>query len=122
MYTPFGKELRNIRMEHNEILKNMADRLNVSSAFLSAVEVGKKSIPENWCKTISHAYRLSEKQFNALVKAAEISALSVKINLQNSQDLQRQAAVAFARKFDSINDDTAKQILKLMQNQTNLHK
>ena len=37
MLTKFGKELRKIRIEHDEILKDMADKLNVTAAYLSAV-------------------------------------------------------------------------------------
>ena len=33
MVTEFGKVLRKIRIDHGEILKQMADRLNVSSSF-----------------------------------------------------------------------------------------
>lgn len=39
MLTKFGKELRKIRIENDEILKDMADKLNVTAAYLSAVEM-----------------------------------------------------------------------------------
>lgn len=39
MVTAFGKFLRILR----EILKDMAEKLNVTSSFLSAVENGKKN-------------------------------------------------------------------------------
>lgn len=48
MLTSVGRFLRTLRIDHGEILKDMADVLGVSSAFLSAVENGKKKMPEGW--------------------------------------------------------------------------
>ena len=42
--TKLGIALRKIRLDRQELLKNMADKLKVSSAFLSAVETGKKRL------------------------------------------------------------------------------
>jgi len=38
MLTSLGQFLRKLRLERGEILKTMADKLGVTSAFLSAVE------------------------------------------------------------------------------------
>ena len=43
--TPFGAKLRRMRKERKITLKEMADRLDVSSAYLSALEHGKKGKP-----------------------------------------------------------------------------
>ena len=48
MITPFGKSLRNIRMDRGMLLKDMAQDLDVTSSYLSAVEVGKRNVSENW--------------------------------------------------------------------------
>ena len=48
MLTSIGRFLRKLRIENGEILKDMAEALGVSSAFLSAVENGKKKMPESW--------------------------------------------------------------------------
>ena len=45
MLTALGRFLRKIRIDRNELLKDMADKLEVSASFLSAVENGKKSMP-----------------------------------------------------------------------------
>ena len=42
MATTLGVFLRKLRLANDEILKDMAKNLGVSSAFLSAVENGKK--------------------------------------------------------------------------------
>jgi transcriptional regulator with XRE-family HTH domain len=43
--TPFGEKLRSLRQERNITLKDMAKALNVSSAYLSALEHGKRGRP-----------------------------------------------------------------------------
>ncbi len=41
MLIPFGKTLRKIHIDQTERLLDMADKLGVSIAFLSSVEIGK---------------------------------------------------------------------------------
>ena len=53
--TKLGIALRKIRLDRQELLKDMADRLKVSSAFLSAVETGKKRPPANFIDRICSA-------------------------------------------------------------------
>ena len=48
MLTPFGQIVRKKRIDKFLTLKEMADALGVSSAFLSAVEMGRKAIPDDW--------------------------------------------------------------------------
>ena len=43
--TPFGDKLRRMRQQRNITLKEMAEALEVSSAYLSALEHGKRGKP-----------------------------------------------------------------------------
>jgi transcriptional regulator with XRE-family HTH domain len=43
--TPLGVKLRALRDERGVTLKDMAEALNVSSAYLSALEHGKRGVP-----------------------------------------------------------------------------
>ena len=43
--TPFGERLRKLRLEKNVTQKHMAQALGVSSAYLSALEHGKRGRP-----------------------------------------------------------------------------
>lgn len=43
--TPFGDRMRKLRAERNVTLKEMAEALGVSSAYLSALEHGKRGRP-----------------------------------------------------------------------------
>lgn len=43
--TPFGRRIRELRAEHGVTLKDMAEAIGVSSAYLSALEHGRRSRP-----------------------------------------------------------------------------
>lgn len=114
MVTEFGKVLRKIRIDHGEILKQMADRLNVSSSFLSSVENGKKTIPTDWCDKISTFYRLDESQSQLLKDSASASAKTIKVDLTESSAIKKKAALVFARKFSELSDEQAESIIAFM--------
>lgn len=114
MLTSIGKFLRKLRIDRGEILKTMADKLEVSSAFLSAVENGKKKMPESWYEKLSAAYSFSEEQKEALWAAAMDSNETVEINLQNAMQGNRKLAISFARHFNSLDDETCKKIMEML--------
>lgn len=113
--TRFGKELRKLRIDHEEILKDMANHLGVSPAFLSAVEVGKKNIPEGWPQKIATIYKLSSDEEKSLITCAKESIRSIKLDLSSVGDLQHRTALVFARDFNGMSDETAERILQLIQ-------
>ena len=45
MLTGFGKELRKLRIMAGELIRDMADKLEVTASYLSAVETGKRQVP-----------------------------------------------------------------------------
>lgn len=113
--TAFGKELRKIRIDRGEVLKDMADRLKVSSSFLSAVEIGRKNAPENWCSIIEQSYELSHEEGKKLQRLAKESVTSVKVPLYGSGEQKRQAALVFARDFSAMSEETAEKFIDFMK-------
>lgn len=51
----------------------MAEKLDVSSSFLSAVENGKRDIPESWYEKMVDLYNLNEEKQDELKQAIEKS-------------------------------------------------
>lgn len=119
MLTLFGKTIRKLRIDQGEILKDMADDLEVSSAFLSAVENGKKKIPQDWVDKISERYYLDNDKKEELKRAYEITndelAKSIKIDFEDTNELKKRTALLFARSFEDINDDTVEKIYEMLQ-------
>lgn len=116
MLTDFGKFLRKIRIDCGEILKDMAEKLNVSAAYLSAVEMGKRNIPEQWVNRISELYGLSEEEKSNLNDAADNSAKSITLNFDNISNSRKETAILFAREFENVDAETLDKIKKLLKN------
>ena len=60
MATTYGKVLRRIRIDRDELLKNMAEKLKMTSAHLSSIENGKRQIPNNMTRSIVDIYELDK--------------------------------------------------------------
>lgn len=56
MGKPLYKTLRNIRLAKGELLKNMADKLGLGSAELSAIEYGRKPMPDDFPEKLKTHY------------------------------------------------------------------
>lgn len=113
-YTSFGEYVRILRVQHHEVMGDMADVLGVSVPFLSAVENGKKNVPADWIDKLAEHYELSDKEKKKLREAAEESRTMYRIAASNAGQHQRKAALQFARSFDDMDDDTALKILALL--------
>ena len=115
MLTQFGIMLRKIRIERQELLKDMAGKLDVSSAYLSAVETGKRRIPQNWVTIISEEYALDKKSADALQEAADNFALEITISLDGVSPAKREAVLSFAKALDGLSDDELTRIMSAMK-------
>lgn len=102
-------------MSNGEILRDMAEALEVSSAFLSAVENGKKKMPEGWRRKLQTIYSLSAEQSRELQTAIIDTNNAVELNLQNATPGNRALAISFAREFDSLDDETSRTIFEILK-------
>ena len=109
------KEGRKIRIDRQQLLRDMADKLGVSSAYLSAVETGKRRIPQDWVSKIASIYSLSCEEQADLQSAADNSVFDVTISLVNASEQKRNAVLSFARALDGLNDEDLKRIMASMK-------
>lgn len=111
LLTPFGKEVRKLRIDNNMTLSTMASLLNVNPSFLTSVETGRKNIPATWVEKIVNIFSLSNNKTMELNELAYMSKRSFKIDVDNDfYDEKREIAAIFARKF---NDLDAEQYAKI---------
>ncbi len=115
MLTEFGKILRKIRIDHQELLRDMALVLGVSSAYLSAVETGKRKVPTSWVAIIIEHYKLNAEQAALLKNAFEDSQGEVSIPLHTATAQQRCAAISFAKALQGLSDEDVEKIMKIVQ-------
>lgn len=116
MLTAFGKFVRSLRIENDELLKDMAAKLGVTASYLSAVEHGKKKVPSNWQNELVDLYCLSPEQMEELKTAIIQSADEIEINLRNTTKTQKQVAYSFARKLESLSEKDLYRIQDILKN------
>ena len=112
MLTEFGKELRKLRIDNNEKLMDMAERLGKSSAFISSVEVGKKSPPSKLEDAIIALYGLVDTAAERLRVAADRSREL--FTLQPQSLVARDTAGLLARKINTLSDDQLERIRSII--------
>lgn len=115
MLTPFGKQVRKLRIDVGVTLKSMADAMGVTSSYLSAIETGKRAITDQVLNSIISYFGNVGVLANAeLAKAARDSQQSVEINLSGKNQNAREVAMAFARNFDELSDDEFARLRELL--------
>ena len=114
-YTPFGKIMRMLRIEHNETMKDIAQMLGVTSAYLSAVEIGKRNIPHKWSAVLTNHY--GKEESSKLLESIDLSKTHVTFHLQGVEPFKREMILQFEQSFKDIDEPIAKEIIKLLKRQ-----
>ena len=116
MLTNFGKALRKMRIDHGEFLKDMAGKLNVTVAYLSAVENGNREVPDNWIDKLTEAYNLSTEERKELQEYAYEKKENIKIDICGIEQEERELALAFARSFRSLSKEEKETMHRIFKN------
>jgi len=115
MLIEFGKILRKLRIDCGEIIRDMADKLGCTASYLSAVETGKRPIPDGWAERIINIYSLDTDSAQELRDAAMAEVKSLKIDINNLFGNKRETAILFAREFSDVDETTAEKIKELLK-------
>ncbi len=110
--TPFGERLRSLRQERDVTLKDMAAALNVSSAYLSALEHGKRGRP-SWhlLQGVLAYFNIIWDEAEELVKLARLSHPRITIDTQGLSPKATELANRLSKDIGRLDDV---QILKLL--------
>ena len=114
MITPFGKEIRKVRIDKNASLRDMAGDIGVSAAFLSAVETGKKTISDELFRKITKYIGVEEgtDEFKKLKQLKEQSQSKIEFPMTGTSEKARETVAAFARRFEDMEDDDFDELLR----------
>lgn len=94
--TDFGVAVRKGRLDAKVSLNDMATELDVSPAFLSSLEVGRKRVPEDWAKKIEIFFKKRDVEVPNLRKLADISNRSISLEGMSPQKAMMLAGFARA--------------------------
>lgn len=116
MLTPFGKTIRKHRIDATMTLREMAGALDISPAFLSAVETGRKPIPESFIDRIAALLNLDIAARAELKSAADASATAMRMQFgQDASARDREVATLFARQFGELTDADKEAIRHILE-------
>lgn len=114
MLTEFGKYVRKLRIDKGVVLGEMAQAIGMSSAYLSAVENGKKAITDQLIEKLVGYFSLNDAQNLDLKQAADNSPVTVKLDLRDMPGEERTLVSAFARQVADLSPDQKKSIFEIL--------
>jgi len=116
MFTEFGKLLRKARIDRGLLLKDMAEGLGVSSAYLSAVETGKKTVTDELSRKVAGylGIDLSSPEYLELEDAVQVTRGQIAIEMKGLSQRHQETALAFARQFGEMQPTDLDKLLALL--------
>ncbi|UNF46201.1 helix-turn-helix domain-containing protein [Bartonella krasnovii] len=113
MVTSFGKILRKLRIDHSERLLDMAKKLDISVAFLSSVEIGKKSVPVGMEEKVIELYNLDQDMASLLRKEADACRKS--FTIKSSDSFRSEIIGMFVRALENFSQQDLTKFKKLLE-------
>lgn len=114
MVTDFGKFLRKLRIDNDELMFDMAKKLEVSAAFLSSVENGKKRPPAIWEEKILSLYPMDETQKKEWNRVFFYALNSKELDMGQFDKETKDFMLEFARKVDNLSQNDTEKIRKIL--------
>lgn len=111
MITQLGKQLRIIRINTGDSMRKMADKLGVSVSYLSAIENGKRNVPEDFGKKIEKKYSLSDKDKENIEKS--IQEQLKKVNITELSATKKNLMFELAK--SDLDDDTIRELSAIIK-------
>ena len=108
--TPFGKFMRNLRLDRGLMLKDSANKLGLTSAYLSALEYGKKGVPGDLLiSRIVSEFGLDRKQITQLKGSVRNSTTRFEVPAKSIPDAFVTANI-FARHLSRLTEEQLREI------------
>lgn len=114
MLNSFGKFCRKLRIDRDELLKDMAARLEVTSSYLSAVENAKRKVPQEWKAKLIQLYNLDEEQQRELALSMQEAKKELKIDLSEYNNEDKRVLMALAREYQGMDPETKTTIKNIL--------
>jgi putative transcriptional regulator, XRE family, bacteriophage lambda repressor C1 like protein len=115
MISKFGEYIRIVRKRENDSLRDMAKKMGVSAAFLSAMEVGRKNIPLVYVDKIVELYHLNEEEKAKLFEVIQETNDKVSLELSQMNESQKEVTLVFARKIQTADADLIEKLRKILE-------
>ena len=117
MVTQLGKILRIIRINTGDSMRVMAQKLDMSVSYLSAIENNKRNIPSDFEDKIISKYELSEKDKTNLRYAITQTAKNMKVNITELSEKKKKLLYAISK--DELDDATIDKLCAIVEKKGN---
>jgi transcriptional regulator with XRE-family HTH domain len=114
MTTPLGKELKKLRIDLGLTLMGLSDLVDLSPAFLSAIETGRKRVPDNFLNTLAAkipAVAEDRAKFEVLINQAR---REVRMPIENATYQDAMLATEFARRFSNLSPEDKSRLSSIL--------
>lgn len=115
MLTPLGQQIRRLRITKGVKLKAMADAFQVKSSFLSAVENGRKTMPEEWIEKLDRYFDDLGMTRATWSHLAELSRPKMVIDMAGADEADREMMLVFGRNYLNLPADKKSKIRKIFE-------
>lgn len=114
--TPFGVFVRKLRLDKQERLKDMAERIDVTPTYLSSVEYGRRIVPQSWVDVLAEIYHLDAEAVDVLTDAIETSRMlqQNKVDVSHLSSDERHIVGKLAKKLPNYTDVERKDLQDLV--------
>lgn len=115
MITNFGRILRKIRIDYDETMRDMAEKLGVTASYLSAVEKGKRNVSDGWIDILAKKYDLKSLGINleTLEMEAYKSRQNIRIGLDSMCSDDKDLFLSIIKHFNKLDETTKTQMREI---------
>lgn len=117
MVTEIGKYLKLLRINTGDSLRTMASKLNISAAYLSAIENDKRNVPDGFFDAICGAYQLSDEEKEAVKQAVYGSMDNYRVDLSSISDNKRQVLLSLTK--DELDEEVVNKLCEVIRENSN---
>jgi transcriptional regulator with XRE-family HTH domain len=115
--TIFGKAIRKLRIDRGLLLGDIAKKLNVSSAYLSSIELGERPIPQDFFLKIKNLSIFTKEELTQIEDAIIYTMKEFKFVPKT--DHQKELIASLARSFDNLTEEQIKNIKNAINHKNN---
>lgn len=102
--TDFGKFCNKLRIDNNELMRDMAKRLCISPSFLSKVECGNSKPPMKWREKIADLYTLTGEQQEELNRVIDLEHTKTNLDISAFSQRDKNMMIAFMNQLREMDD------------------
>ena len=111
----FGKFLRKLRIDFEERQGDMANVLGVTKAYLSAVELGKRSVPKEWRGMLIDKYTLDVNKTKEMDDALVEDMKVINIDASNLSLEDRILVETLGKRMTELSEEAKQKIKSILR-------